>query len=38
MPAVDGFNAKIDGYGGGANHISSLYGANGSLAFPIAQQ
>ena len=38
MPAVDGFNAKIDGYGGGANHISSLYGADGSLAFPIAQQ
>ena len=38
MPAVDGFNAKIDGYGGGANHISSLYGTNGSLAFPIAQQ
>src|SRR5262249_6428131 len=38
MPAVDGFNAKIDGYGGGANHISSLYGANGSLAFPLAQQ
>jgi hypothetical protein len=38
MAAVDGFNAKIDGYGGGANHISSLYGANGSLAFPLAQQ
>jgi hypothetical protein len=38
MPAVDGFNAKLDGYGGGANHISSLYGANGSLSFPLAQQ
>jgi hypothetical protein len=38
LPAVDGFNAKIDGYGGGANHISSLYGASGSLAFPLAQQ
>jgi hypothetical protein len=23
MPAVDGFNAKIDGYGGGANHTAS---------------
>jgi len=38
LPAVDGFNAKIDGYGGGANHISSLYGTNGSLSIPLAQQ
>src|SRR6516165_3195534 len=38
MPAVDGFNAKIDGYGGGANHSSSLYGADGSLSIPLAQQ
>jgi len=38
MPAVDGFNAKIDGYGGGANHISSLYGTDGSLSIPLAQQ
>jgi hypothetical protein len=38
MPAVDGFNAKIDGYGGGGNHISSLYGADGSLSIPLAQQ
>ncbi len=38
MPAVDGLNAKIDGYGGGASHTSGLYGANGSLAFPLAQQ
>lgn len=38
LPAVDGFNAKIDGYGGGADHIRSLYGGSGSLAFPIAQQ
>ena len=38
MPAVDGFNAKIDGYGGGGNHISSLYGADCSLSIPLAQQ
>jgi hypothetical protein len=38
MPAVDGFNAKIDGYGGGANHTSSLYGADGSVSIPLAQQ
>jgi hypothetical protein len=38
MPAVDGFNAKIDGYGGGASHTSGLYGANGSLSIPLAQQ
>src|SRR5262249_58830960 len=38
LPAVDGFNAKIDGYGGGGNHISSLYGADGSLSIPLAQQ
>jgi len=38
LPAVDGFNGKIDGYGGGANHSSSLYGANGSLSIPLAQQ
>jgi len=38
MPAVDGINAKIAGFGGGADHTSGFYGANGSLAFPIAQQ
>jgi hypothetical protein len=38
LPAVDGFNAKIDGYGGGANHVSSLYGTHGSLSIPLAQQ
>jgi hypothetical protein len=38
MPAVDGFNGKIEGYGGGANHSSGFYGAEGSLSFPLAQQ
>jgi len=32
MPAVDGFNGKIEGYGGGANHSSGFYGTEG-LAF-----
>src|SRR5262245_29873994 len=26
MPAVDGINAKIDGYGGSARHIDGFYG------------
>jgi hypothetical protein len=38
MPAVDGINAKIDAFGGGANHTNGFYGTNGSLAFPLAQQ
>src|SRR5262245_40807384 len=38
MPAVDGINAKIDGYGGGASHTSGLSGATGSLSVPLAQQ
>jgi hypothetical protein len=38
MPAVDGINAKIDGYGGGANHSDGFYGATGSLSVPLAQQ
>jgi hypothetical protein len=38
MPAVDGINAKIDGYGGGASHASGFYGANGSLSLPLARQ
>jgi hypothetical protein len=32
MPAVDGINAKIDAFGGGANHTNGFYGTNGSLA------
>ena len=38
MPAVDGINGKIDGYGGGASHSDGLYGANGSLSVPLAYQ
>jgi hypothetical protein len=38
LPAVDGFNAKIDGYGGGASHTHGFYGTNGSFALPLAQQ
>jgi hypothetical protein len=38
MPAVDGINAKIDGYGGGANHSDGFYGATGSLSIPLARQ
>ena len=38
MPAVDGINAKVDGYGGGANHSNGFYGGNGSLSLPVAQQ
>jgi hypothetical protein len=38
MPAVDGINGKIDGYGGGANGSNGLYGTNGSLSVPLAQQ
>jgi hypothetical protein len=38
MPAVDGINAKIDGYGGGSNHSNGFYGTNGSLSVPLAQQ
>ena len=38
MPAVDGINAKIDGYGGGANHSDGFYGATGSLSVPLARQ
>jgi hypothetical protein len=37
-PAVDGINAKIDGYGGGANHTDGFYGTTGSLSVPLAQQ
>ena len=38
LPAVDGINAKIDGYGGGANHSNRFYGTNGSLSVPLAHQ
>jgi hypothetical protein len=38
LPAVDGINAKIDGYGGGANHSNGFYGTNGSLSVPLAQR
>jgi hypothetical protein len=38
MPAVDGINGKIAGFGGGADHSNGFYGTAGSLAFPIAQQ
>jgi hypothetical protein len=38
MPAVDGINAKIDGYGGGASHTNGFYGTTGSLSVPLAQQ
>jgi len=38
MPAVDGINGKIAGFGGGAEHSNGFYGTAGSLAFPLAQQ
>jgi hypothetical protein len=38
LPAVDGINGKIAGFGGGADHTSGFYGANGSLSVPLAQQ
>jgi len=38
LPAVDGINAKIDGFGGGGNHTNGFYGTSGSLSVPLAQQ
>jgi len=38
LPAVDGINGKIAGFGGGADHSSGFYGATGSLSVPLAQQ
>jgi hypothetical protein len=38
LRAVDGINAKIDGYGGGANHSNGFSGTNGALAVPLGQQ
>jgi hypothetical protein len=36
-PAVDGINGKIAGFGGSAGH-RSIYGAEGSLQFPVGYQ
>jgi hypothetical protein len=38
MPAVDGINGKIDGYGGGSSHGNGLYGTSGSLSIPLVYQ
>jgi hypothetical protein len=38
LPAVDGINAKIDGFGGGGTGTNGFYGTNGSLSVPLAQQ
>jgi len=38
MPAVDGINGKIAGYGGGENGSNGFYGTMGSLSVPLAQQ
>jgi hypothetical protein len=38
LPAVDGINAKINGFGGGGNHTNGFYGTSGSLSVPLAQQ
>ena len=38
LPAVDGINGKIDGYGGQGEHNDSFYGTNGSFSVPLAQQ
>ena len=38
MPAVDGINGKIAGYGGGENGSNGFYGTSGSLSVPLAQQ
>jgi len=38
LPAVDGINAKIDGFGGGGNHTNGFDGTSGSLSVPLAQQ
>jgi hypothetical protein len=38
LPAVDGINGKIAGFGGGANHTSDLYGGAGALSLPLAQR
>jgi hypothetical protein len=38
LPAVDGINGKIAGYGGGENGSNGFYGTVGSLSIPVAQQ
>jgi hypothetical protein len=38
MPAVDGINGKIAGFGGGENGSNGFYGTVGSLSVPLAQQ
>jgi hypothetical protein len=38
LPAVDGINGKIAGFGGGADHTNGFYGTTGSLTVPLAQQ
>ncbi|MGZ3360230.1 MAG: hypothetical protein ACXU84_12935 [Xanthobacteraceae bacterium] len=38
LPAVDGINGKIAGFGGGTSHTGDFYGGIGSLSLPIAQQ
>jgi hypothetical protein len=38
LPAVDGINGKIAGFGGGADHSNGFYGGTGSLSIPLAQQ
>ncbi len=38
LPAVDGINGKIAGFGGGADHTNGFYGTTGSLSVPLAQQ
>ena len=38
LPAVDGINGKIAGFGGGADHTNGFYGATGSLSVPLAHQ
>jgi hypothetical protein len=38
LPAVDGINGKINGFGGGGNHTNGFYGTSGALLVPLAQQ
>jgi hypothetical protein len=38
LPAVDGINGKIAGFGGEASHTDGFYGGTGSLSLPLAQQ
>ncbi len=38
LPAVDGINGKIDGWGGGGNGTNGFYGGDASLSIPLAQQ